>query len=61
MLRTSEWLLGYSRWLLECYYVVAKVIWMVARVLLRYPGQLLGCFYMVARVLWVVAKVLLCR
>ncbi len=34
MLRTSERLLGHSWWLLGCCYAVAKVHWVVARVLL---------------------------
>ncbi len=32
-------------WLLGCCYAVARVLGMVARVLLRYPGRLLGCCY----------------
>ncbi len=57
-------LLGYSGWLLGCCYVVAKLFWMVTRVLwlpgylgwllgqlLGYPGWLLGCCCAVARVL----------
>ncbi len=57
-------LLGYSGWLLGCCYAVARVFWVVARVLLcgllGYSGGLLGCCYAVARVFWVVARVLLC-
>jgi len=34
----ASWLLGYSGWLLWCFYVVARVFWVVAKVLM-----LLGC------------------
>ncbi len=30
----ARWLLGYSGWLLGCCYAVARVFWVVARVLL---------------------------
>jgi len=42
-------LLGYPVRLLRCSYAVAKVLAVVARVLLRYPGWLLRCCYAVAR------------
>ncbi len=35
--------LGYSGWFLKCCYAVARVLGVVARVLLRYSGWLLGC------------------
>jgi len=34
----ARWLLGYSGWLLWCFYVVARVFWVVVKVLM-----LLGC------------------
>ncbi len=49
--------------LLGCCNVVARVLWVVARVVARIPMMvaiwLLGCCYAVARVLRVVARVLL--
>ncbi len=48
------------RWLLRCFFAVAKVSGVVARVLLGYPGWLLRFFYAVAKVPGVFAKVFLC-
>ncbi len=47
-------------WLLRCFYAVAKVPGVVARVLLGYPGWCLTCCYAVARVPRVVARVMQC-
>ncbi len=46
--------------LLGCCNVVARVLWVVARVPMMVAIWLLGCCYAVARVLGVVARVLLC-
>ncbi len=52
--------LRYPGWLLRCFYAVAKVPGVVARVLPRYPGWFLRCCYTIAKVPGVVAKLLLC-
>ncbi len=50
-------LLGYSGWLLGCYYAVARVPRMVASAIARVPRLVARA---VARVSRMVAKVLLC-